>query len=68
MTTTLTERPAEGTFELLSQNGSATTVIGTIEHVDREALAYLVRSRTGELVRVPIRDIRSHDVPSTRPA
>ena len=51
-------KPAERTFEIESPNGYLRTVVGTIEYLDEEANTYMVRSRTGELVRVPMRDIK----------
>ncbi len=50
---------AERAFEIESPNGYLRTVVGTIEYFDEEANTYMVRSRTGELYRVPLRDIRS---------
>jgi hypothetical protein len=50
-------RPAERTFAIESPNGYARTVVGTIEYLDDEARTYMVRTRTGDLVRVPLRDI-----------
>jgi hypothetical protein len=49
---------AERAFDLQSPNGYLRTVVGTIAYLDREANTYMVRSRTGELVRVPLRGIR----------
>jgi hypothetical protein len=51
-------RPAERTFELESPNGYARTVVGIVEYLDDEACTYMVRS-AGELVRVPLRDIKA---------
>jgi hypothetical protein len=51
-------KPSERTFEIESPNGYARTVVGTIEYFDDEARTYIVRSRIGELVRVPLRDIK----------
>jgi hypothetical protein len=51
-------RPAERTFEIESPNGYARTVVGTVEYFDDEAATYMVRS-AGELVRVPLRDIKT---------
>jgi hypothetical protein len=50
-------RPAERTFEIESPNGYARTVVGTIEHLDDETRTYVVRTRSGSLVGVPLRDI-----------
>ena len=50
-------RSAERTFEIESPNGYARTVVGTIEYLDEEARTYVVRTRTGSLARVPLRDI-----------
>ncbi len=52
-------RRAERAFEIESPNGYLRTVVGTIDYLDEEANTYIVRSRTGELNRVPLRDIRS---------
>ena len=52
-------RRTERAFEIESPNGYLRTVVGTIEYLDEEANTYMVRSRTGELNRVPLRDIRS---------
>jgi hypothetical protein len=52
-------KPAERTFEIESPNGYARTVAGTIEYLDEEARTYMVRSNTGGLVRVPLRDIKA---------
>jgi hypothetical protein len=49
---------AERTFEIESPNGYARTVVGTIEYLDDEAATYMVRS-AGELVRVPLRDVKA---------
>jgi hypothetical protein len=49
----------ERAFEIESPNGYLRTVVGTIEYLDEEANTYMVRSRNGELNRVPLRDIRS---------
>ncbi len=49
---------AERTFELESPNGYLRTVVGTIEYLDEGANTYMVRSRAGDLLRVPLRDIR----------
>lgn len=51
--------PAERWFEVSSPNGYFRTVVGTIEYVDGEADTYMVRERTGGLVRVPVRDINA---------
>ncbi len=52
-------KPAERVFEIQSPNGYARTVAGTIEYLDDEARTYVVRTRAGEFVRVPMRDITS---------
>ncbi len=49
---------AERVFEIESPNGYLRTVAGTIEYLDDAANTYMVRSSTGELLRVPLRDIR----------
>jgi hypothetical protein len=52
-------RRAERVFDLVSPNGYLRTVTGTIEYLDEEANTYMVRGGTGELLRVPLRDIRA---------
>jgi hypothetical protein len=52
------QAPRSATFEIESPNGYARTVVGTIEYLGDEARTYMVRSRIGELVRVPLRDIK----------
>jgi len=46
-------------FELESPGGYARTIVGRIAYLDRDANTYVVRDRRGDLIRVPIRDIRS---------
>jgi len=53
----------EVSFELESPGGYRRTVTGTIAYLDDEAQTYMVLTRAGLLVRVPLRDITSsHDV------
>jgi hypothetical protein len=45
-------------FELESRGGYRRTVVGTLAYLDEEAQTYLVRAVSGDLFRVPLRDIR----------
>lgn len=45
-------------FELESPGGYRRTVTGTIAYLDDEAQTYMVRAPDGELIRVPLRDIK----------
>jgi hypothetical protein len=57
-------RSPERSFEVESRGGYARTVVGRVAYLDDEAQTYMVLSRAGTLVRVPLRDITSsHDVP-----
>jgi hypothetical protein len=49
----------ERSFEVESRGGYTRTVVGRIAYLDEEAQTYMVRTRTGMLVRVPLRDITS---------
>jgi hypothetical protein len=48
----------EFTFELESHGGYLRTVTGTIAYLDEEAHTYMVCAPDGELIRVPVRDIK----------
>ena len=52
-------RSAERSFEVESRGGYARIVMGRIAYLDEEAQAYMVLTRAGMLVRVPVRDITS---------
>ena len=52
-------RSPERSFEVESRGGYARTVVGRIAYLDEEAQAYMVLTRAGMLVRVPVRDITS---------
>ena len=57
-------RLPESSFEVESRGGYARTVVGRVAYLDDEAQTYMVLTRAGTLVRVPLRDITSsHDVP-----
>ena len=45
-------------FEVESPGGYRRTVTGTIAYLDDEAKTYMVRAPDGELIRVPLRDIK----------
>jgi hypothetical protein len=49
--------PEPRSFHLESRGGYLRTVIGSIAYLDEEAHTYVVRTRDGLLVRVPIREI-----------
>lgn len=56
-------RSLERSFEVESRGGYARTVVGRVAYLDDEAQTYMVLTRAGLLVRVPLRDITSsHDV------
>jgi hypothetical protein len=56
-------RSPERAFEVESRGGYARTVVGRVAYLDDEAQTYMVLTRAGTLVRVPLRDITSsHDV------
>lgn len=52
-------RSPERPFEVESRGGYARTVAGRVAYLDEEAQAYMVLTRAGTLVRVPLRDITS---------
>ena len=57
-------RSPERSFEVESRGGFARTVVGQVAYLDDEAQTYMVLTRDGVLVRVPLRDITSsHGVP-----
>jgi hypothetical protein len=61
-------RSRERSFEVESRGGYARTVVGRLAYFDDEAQTYMVLTRDGVLVRVPLRDITSsHGVPRTGP-
>jgi hypothetical protein len=45
-------------FELESPGGYRRTVTGTIAYLDEEAHTYMLLAVDGELIRVPLRDIK----------
>jgi hypothetical protein len=52
-------RSLERSFEVESPGGYARTVVGRLAYFDDEAQTYMVFTRDGVLVRVPLRDITS---------
>ena len=61
-------RSRERSFEVASRGGYARTVVGRLAYFDDEAQTYMVLTRSGALVRVPLRDITSsRGVPRTGP-
>jgi hypothetical protein len=48
----------EVSFELESPGGYRRTVTGRIAYLDDEAQTYMVRGPDGELIRMPLRDIK----------
>jgi hypothetical protein len=61
-------RSLERSFEVESRGGHARTVVGRLAYFDEEAQTYMVLTRDGVLVRVPLRDITSsHGVPRSGP-
>ena len=52
-------RSLERSFEVESPGGYARTVVGRLAYFDDEAQTYMVLTREGVLVRVPLRDITS---------
>jgi hypothetical protein len=52
-------RPLERSFEVESRGGYARTVVGRLAYFDEEAQTYMVLTRDGVLIRVPLRDITS---------
>jgi hypothetical protein len=57
--TSAESRSRERTFEVASRGGYARTVVGRLAYFDDEAQTYMVLTRSGVLVRVPLRDITS---------
>jgi hypothetical protein len=57
--TSAESRSRERTFEVASRGGYARTVVGRLAYFDDEAQTYMVLTRDGMLVRVPLRDITS---------
>jgi hypothetical protein len=47
----------ERSFEVMSRGGYARTVVGRLAYFDDEAQTYMVLTRDGVLVRVPLRDV-----------
>lgn len=61
-------RSLERSFEVESRGGYLRTVVGRLAYFDDEAQTYMVLTRDGVLVRVPLRDITSsHGVPRRGP-
>lgn len=52
-------RSRERSFEVESRGGYARTVVGRVAYFDHEAQTYMVLTRDGALVRVPLREITS---------
>ena len=52
-------RSRERSFEVESPDGYLRTVVGQLAYFDDEAQTYVVRTRSGGLVGVPLRDITS---------
>ena len=52
-------RSRERSFEVESPGGHLRTVVGQLAYFDDEAQTYMVLTRSGVLVRVPLRDITS---------
>jgi hypothetical protein len=52
-------RSLERSFEVASRGGYARTVVGRLAYFDDEAQTYMVLTRDGMLVRVPLRDVTS---------
>ena len=57
-------RLPESSFEVESRGGHARTVVGRVAYFDDQAQTYMVLTRAGMLVRVPLRDIKSSHVVS----
>jgi hypothetical protein len=55
-------RLPETSFEVESRGGYARTVVGRVAYFDDQAQTYMVLTRAGMLVRVPLRDITSSHV------
>jgi len=61
-------RSLERSSQVASGGGYARTVVGRLAYFDDEAQMYMVLTRSGVLVRVPLRDITSsRGVPLRRP-
>ena len=61
-------RSLERSFEVESRGRRARTVVGRLAYFDDEAQTYMVLTRDGVLVRVPMRDITSsHGFPRSGP-
>jgi hypothetical protein len=61
-------RSRERSFEVASRGGHARTVVGRLAYFDEQAQTYMVLTRDGTLVRVPLRDITSsRGVPRSGP-
>jgi len=59
VSTATESRSLERSFEVESPGGYARTVVGRLAYFDDEAQTYMVLTRSGVLVRVPLRDITS---------
>lgn len=57
--TSTESRSRERSFEVESPGGYLRTVVGQLAYFDDEAQTYMVLTRSGMLVRVPLRDITS---------
>jgi len=53
------------TFQFELPNGYLSEAVGVLERWDKEAETYLVRRKTGEVVRVPARGVRHGKVIGT---
>ncbi|MEX0755199.1 MAG: hypothetical protein WD556_08835 [Actinomycetota bacterium] len=54
-------------FQYELPNGYITEVVGTFEYYDDGAQTYLVRTKAGELARVPLRGVRHGKVVPASP-
>ena len=54
-------------FQFELPNGFLSEVVGVLEHYDHGAETYLVRTKTGELTRVPRRGVRHSKVVPASP-
>lgn len=45
------------TFRFILPNGMFKEAVGTLEHWDAPAQTYMVRTKDGDLVRIPARDV-----------
>ncbi len=61
-------RLPEISFDLESRGGYARTVVGRVAYLDDQAQTYMVLTRAGKLVRVPLRDITISQVVSAEKA